>query len=69
MVRAYIVLTGVTGNIGSRSVLNYDTLLYVVNERKISVIIVQELYTITTKERKQLTKYYLKYKTYIPVNN
>ena len=40
MVRAYIVLTGVTANIKSRSVLNYDTLLYVVNEVKIGIVIV-----------------------------
>ena len=69
MVRARIVLTEVTANIKLRSVLNYDTLLYVVNKRKISVVIIQELYTIVTKKGKQLTKYYPRYKTYVPVND
>ena len=69
MVKARTVLTGVTANIGSRSVPNYDTLLYVANERKISVIIVQKLYTTITKEGKQFTKHYPRYKTYIPVDN
>ena len=40
MVRAYIVLTGVTANIKSRFIPNYDMLLYVVNKVKIGIVIV-----------------------------